>query len=98
MPVNDIQCSNCGIVERQHTISEMYKYGDKWCIDCTCGLPAEILCSLTMKNNDWFRPHWNRDIDYDPVYVESKQHLKELCLKNDVTNHALGDVRNITEI
>ncbi len=98
MPLNDVNCPRCGVIEVNHKVSHMWKAKDKWYTRCRCGRGAEILCTLTMKNNDWFRPHWNEGIDWDPVYVKSKKHLKELCLKNNCTNYALGDVRNITEI
>lgn len=99
MPVNEVKCKQCGISEVEHRVSDMFKLNDKFMITCPgCGEPSEILCCLTMQNNDWFRPHFNRDISLHGTYIHSKRQLKELCLKNGVTNHALGDVRNITEI
>ena len=98
MPVNDIKCPKCGIIEVEHKVSEMSKIEGRWFAPCSCGGIGEVLCTLTMKNNDWFRPHWNRDICIDGAWVKSKTHLKELSLKHGCINHALGDVRNITEI
>ena len=92
MPLYDLECKSC-----KHKFEAYSKIKDRKEVVCPqCGGLTEVLMSPPHK--DWFRPYWNEHIEYEPVYVKSKQHLKELCLKNNVTCRALGDVRGVTEI
>lgn len=36
-----------------------------------------------------WKPYWEENICHQPVLVESKKHLKELCKKHGVTAHRL---------
>ena len=94
MPLYDCRCSVCDR-EFQH-LCKIKEMGQIKCPEC--GSEARTLISHTSRNRDWFRPHWNEHIDYEPVYIETKQQYKDLCLKNNVTSRALGDIRNIKEI
>ena len=92
MPLYDVQCTKCGL-EFEH----LCKIAEATDISCTkCDGKCKTL--ITGTSRDWFRPHWNPNLDIDPVFVKSKDHFKQLCLERGLTSRALGDVRNITEI
>jgi len=94
MPLYELQCLKCGIEFEQ--LSKIKDREEVLCRIEGCNGRTKILMSPPKR--DWFRPHYNPNLGLDPVYVKSKQHLKELCLEKNVTSEALGDVRNITEI
>ena len=92
MPLYDMRCKTCGM-EFEH----LCKIAEMQLARCPeCDSPAKALISPPKR--DWFRPHWNEHFDEKPIFVKSKRHMKELCLKYDVTSRALGDIRNIKEI
>lgn len=94
MPLYDLKCTRC-----EHEFEAYSKINEREEVRCLkCKGACEVLITKSPPHRDWFRPHWNENIDYEPVYVRSKQHLKDLCLKNNLTCRALGDVRNIKEI
>jgi hypothetical protein len=97
MPLYDITCKKCGEKEVQRHLSEVYNDKGYLCVQCECGSLAPIQVTNS-HNRDWFREHWRENIDLTPEYITSKNQLKEHCLRNDVTAHCLGDVRNIKEI
>lgn len=92
MPLYDCRCTKCG-----HEFEHLCKIAEIPGIKCQgCGGKAETL--ITNNKKDWFKPYWDPDFGLEPVFVRSRGHLKELCLKHNVTSRALGDIRNITEI
>lgn len=95
MPRYDMKCNNqdCGYeFENIYRLSEL---DEAKCPKCRSNVRILITHS---KNKDWFHPHWNDSFDLHPIFVESRNHLKSLCKRYDVTSRALGDCRNITEI
>lgn len=88
----DYKCETC-----EH-VFERLTQPEEEVICPQCNGPCYKTITEKAPNRDWFRPHWNENIDYDPVYVETKQQYKDLLLKNGLTSRALGDIRNITEI
>lgn len=93
MPLYDVKCTSC---ERE--FEHFCKIAEMNDIICeTCGGGCVTL--ITNPNSqDWFKPHWNPNFDLDPIFVRSRSHFKQLCLKHDLTPRCMGDVRNITEI
>lgn len=68
------------------------------CLKCN-GLAKKVWTKFP--NSDWFKPFVTEEFETHyggPIKIESKRQLKDLCLKHNLTNRALGDVRNITEI
>lgn len=89
MPLYDFQCTCC-----LKEFEELSKIDDRLRMKCPeCGSKTKILLGNVDKR-DWFRPHVTEHFDDVPTLVRSKGHLKELCLKHNVTSRALGDVRN----
>jgi len=92
MPLYDMQCEKC-----KKQVEIFCKIKDIKNQKCSCGGRLKILIT-NYHNQDWFKPHWNEHFTDKPVFVRSKRHMKELCLKYNVTSKALGDIRNVTEI
>lgn len=92
MPLYDMKCRECGV-----TREVLCKIQDVPGQYCDCGGKLDVVITKAPAL-DWFRPFVTEDFDDTPIHVETKQQLKDLCIKHDVTNRALGDVRNITEI
>lgn len=83
MPRYDVECNKCG------KGTEIFcKIKELESIKCGCGGDQRVVIKAP-PHKDWFRPHWNPNFDIDPVWVESKQHYKDLCKKYDVTSRAL---------
>lgn len=82
MPTYDYYCE-CGEVMKD----VFHKLNDPTPI-CQCGLPMRKDLSQCSKK-DWFRPHWNENLDHKPIYVESKEHYKKLCKERGVTARCL---------
>jgi len=85
MPRYDYFCPICDNVQEEvRTIADRNNL-------CVC-----YECGSHMKRNevyhiarDWFRPHWNENLDTDPVYVESKSQYKKECKKRGLTARCL---------
>ena len=92
MPLYDAKCMICG-KEFEHFchIDEIDR------IICNCGGRAKTLITNT-RSQDWFKPHWNPNFDIEPVFVRSRNHMKQLCKQYNLTSRALGDCRNISEV
>lgn len=85
MPLYDYFCPDCEDVRKDifHKIQDMPK------IICgTCGGKMQVDLSGHNKR-DWFRPHWNENLDIKPVFVESKEHYKKLCKERGLTARCL---------
>lgn len=93
MPLYDMKCNECG-----HEFEDIFKINELENAMCPkCWGSVRIL--ITNPNNtDWFKPHWNENFDTEPVFVRSRNHLKQLCDQYGVISHALGDHRNLKEI
>lgn len=84
MPLYDYSCRACGLqFEAQRHIDERLD------VDCpACGGETSLL--ITCNKRDWFRPHWNEHINPDrEIYVESKEHYRQLCKQNGVQARCL---------
>ena len=92
MPLYDVQCTQCG-KEFEH----FCKIDELNSIYCSCGGKCKTLIT-NYHNQDWFKPHWNPNFDLEPIFVKSRNHFKELCLKYNMTPSCMGDIRNIKEI
>jgi len=85
MPIFQVKCKKCNkIFDEFATIEDRNK------IKCKCGGDAEVWFGglKTAAVHIW-TPYWEENITHQPVLVESKKHLKELCKKNDVIAHRL---------
>ena len=59
-------------------------------IKCNCGGDAEVwFGGIRSSAVHIWTPYWEENICQQPVLVESKQHLKDLCKKHDVVAHRL---------
>jgi len=90
MPLYDFKCLNCN-----EEFEQFARIKDRNKVKCWCDGETEILITNS-KNDDWFKPHFNEHFTGEPVFVKSRRHMKELCLKHDVTSRALGDFRDYT--
>lgn len=74
MPLYDFRCYKC------HKEFEGFKRISDLNPQCkSCGGETEVV--LNTKGRDWFKPHWNENIDNKPIYIESKKQYKEECQK-----------------
>lgn len=82
MPLYDYFCPKCGVQKKDvfHKLDE----------------PSPLCCGVTMEKDlgecnkrDWFRPHWNENLDDKPIYVESKGHYRKLCAERGLTAKCL---------
>jgi len=90
MPLYDFKCLYCGI-----EFEEVATIADRNDVKCGCGSPTKVLITNS-KSQDWFKPHFNEHMGPNGTYITSRTHLKELCLRYNVTSVALGDVRDYT--
>jgi len=77
MPLYDFECSYCNVIEERNVLIK-----DRENQFHSCGCLMQQVISSTKK--DWFRPHWNENFTDQPVFVESKEHMKSLCKKYGV--------------
>lgn len=92
MPLYDCKCIEC-----DREFETFCKIADLDSLRCDCGGKAVTLIT-NARCQDWFKPHWNPNFDIEPIYVRSRNHMKQLCRQYNLTSRALGDCRNITEI
>jgi putative FmdB family regulatory protein len=87
MILYDYTCQQCGLTfeasnaieDREHSV----------CPECK-GLGKLIISSS--RSRDWFKPGYWDDFGLQPVFVKSKEHLKELCKDHKVYSRALGPI------
>jgi len=85
VPNYTLKCKKCGKkFEAFAHIEDMYD------IKCSCGGNTEhvIVPGSRVGIHVW-RPYLEENITHQPVMVESKQHLKQLCDENDCVAHRL---------
>jgi putative FmdB family regulatory protein len=83
VPLYDYICLECN---REFEASQ--KVEDREKAMCDCGsLNTKLL--ITCNKRDWFRPHWNEQLDITPVYVESKEHYRKECEKRGLMARCL---------
>lgn len=85
MPTYQYKCKLCG-----KEFDEFKHIEDRNNTKCKCGGDVQLLIK-TNKHvgiHVW-KPYWEENIAHQPVLVESKKHLKELCEKHDVIAHRL---------
>lgn len=82
MPTYQYKCKVCNKI-----FDEFAKIEDRYKVKCKCGSDVEIMI-VTRSLHVW-TPYWEENITHQPVLVESKKHLKELCKKHDVIAHRL---------
>ena len=80
MPTYDYRCKKCG--KEFEAFAHIEVCEDR---KCACGGDTEILIKPRRHVGIiiW-KPYWEENITHQPVLVESKQHLKELCDKHGV--------------
>lgn len=85
MPIYHLKCKKCN---KLFDVFAKIKDIDK--IKCKCGGDAEVwFGGLGSVSIQVWKPYWEENICHQPVLVESKKHLKELCDKHGVTAHRL---------
>jgi hypothetical protein len=85
MPIYHLKCNWCDkIFDAYSRIEDIDK------IRCECGGDAIVwFGGLKQVGVLIWRPYWEENITHQPVLVESKKHLKELCKKHNVIAHRL---------
>lgn len=82
MPTYQYKCKKCNkVFDGFATVKDRHK------VKCECGGDVEIMI-VTRSVHVW-KPYMEENICHQPVCVESKKHLKELCKKHDVIAHRL---------
>ena len=85
MPTYQLKCKKC-----EKIFDKFAKIKDIDKIKCDCGGDAIVwFGGLKGFGNMIWKPYWEENITHQPVLVESKKHLKELCDKNDCVAHRL---------
>lgn len=85
MPIYHVRCKKCNKI-----FDEYAKLEDVDKIKCKCGGDAEVwFGGLRSVGIHIWEPYWEENITHQPVLVESKQHLKELCKEHNVIAHRL---------
>lgn len=92
MPLYDVRCEIC-----HKEFEHFCKVADIDSIVCECGGKGKTLIT-NYHSQDWFRPHYNPNFDIEPIYVESRGHMKRLCKQYNLTSRVLGDCRSISEV
>ena len=85
MPIYQYKCKVC-----RKEFDEFKHIKDRNNTKCKCGGDVQLLIKTNkhMGIHIW-KPYWEENITHQPVLVESKNHLKKLCKKNDVIAHRL---------
>ena len=85
MPTYHVKCERCNkVFDEYATIENVDK------VKCKCGGDAKVwFGGHKAASIQIWKPYWEENITHQPVLVESKKHLKELCKKNDVISHRL---------
>lgn len=83
MPLYDYRCKKCNRVKQ-----DVFHHIDEDAAPFCCGEHMSKDLGACNKK-DWFRPHWNENIDTKPIYVESKQHYKNLCKERGLVARCL---------
>jgi putative FmdB family regulatory protein len=78
MPNYDYQCSSCGKVE------ERFAHMDDTMLLCSCGQMMTRLFSPPKAFHFDIQPYWEENIGPEPVYVESRKHLNQLCRERGI--------------
>ncbi len=89
MPTYEMKCLKCNL--EFETLCKIKERKEVRCPNCK----GRTKILMSPPKRDWFRPHWNENL---LTYVRSKEHFKQVCLEQNVTSRALGDIRNIKEI
>ena len=86
MPVYQVKCKKCNKIFDKYA-----KIDNTGTIKCKCGGDVEVWFGglKSFANHVWI-PYLEENITHQPVMVESKKHLKELCDKNDCVAHRLA--------
>ena len=85
MPTYQVRCKECNKI-----FDAFVKIEDRYKIKCECGGDAKVwFGGLTTVAAHVWTPYWEENICHQPVLVESKKHLKELCKEHDVIAHRL---------
>ena len=86
-----MRCKKCG---KEFKVFEWGENVDN--VKCECGGDAIEVPEYPNKSKVYssggvliWKPYWEENITHQPVLVESKKHLKELCKKHDVIAHRL---------
>lgn len=87
MPLYDYKCTRCSDVFEQ--IRRIDERRDTECP--TCGGKADLQIPRKAPGLSLFQPGWWRDLDYDPVYINSPQELRNVCDKKNVDTGYLHD-------
>ena len=84
MPLFDLKCDGCGVLQRDVWLRA--EESVPMCASCGCSQykhhsPPRLLI---------FKPHYEDDLDVTPVYVESRKQLKqEAAARGLIVNDAL---------
>lgn len=90
MPLYDFKCLRCEKEFEEFTEVDKLPF-------CSCGGITRKIWKK-FPNRDWFRPFVSEDFNGEPILVETKNHLKNLCKKHGVYSKALGYGWNLNEI
>lgn len=83
---HDMRCKKCGKEFKKYAWDvEVYK------IKCSCGGNTEEIPKPSQRTSTLhiWKPYWEENICHQPVLVESKKHLKQLCKEHGLDAHRL---------
>jgi putative FmdB family regulatory protein len=79
MPVYDWSCQNCGEVK------DVFAHMDDTQTTCPkCGALMDRLFSPPSAYHMDIEPYWEENLGGEPVYVESRRHLNQLCRERGI--------------
>lgn len=85
MPLHDYECSSCKkIFEEFCVIKDLNKE-----VKCSCGEVANRIVKGKLHNYIEFKPFTTDRATWDPVTINSKKELSELCKKEGLQNDYL---------
>jgi putative FmdB family regulatory protein len=85
MILYEYECPCGHIFQAMNTIEDRLNHACE-----KCGQLAKQILTHH-QSRDWFQPHWSEHFDWErPVFVKSREHMKELCHDYKVYSRALG--------
>lgn len=78
MPLYDYKCKSCDYQFEE--INKVDVREEQKCLKC--GSSTEILISISRESLKFFPEGFWRDLSHEPIYISSRQQLKDECRKH----------------